>query len=152
MMLAESGHAVTQSHFGVLSVNEGVAMTDISGPRDKPAQRLSETRAEYFERTGFDAPASYVSASAPPAQQAKKSSGIGFSEWMLGLGGAFLFIGGLIVSAAASSAQSSFDGYGVDASLGWQAVGAAFSSLGVAMLLILVSIHAAVSVWRRNRA
>jgi len=128
-------------------------MTGISGPRDQPAQRLSETRAEYFERTGFDAPITPASVGKAPIKSPKESQGISFSEWMLGLGGALFVVGGLLISAAASSSASASGGYNsVGASLGWQTVGSALAVFGGAMLLILVSIHAAVSVWMRNRA
>jgi hypothetical protein len=129
----------------------------------RPRQNPTETNAEYKARTGYD-----VDVPVPVSKKpARSPHAIGGSEWALGIGGpVFLVLGWIIAGVAGESARheaavagysailsGSFDSgsSSLTSALGWQTFGGMLSWLGVALIVILLSIRAAVNTYLRHR-
>jgi len=134
-------------------------MSDDFGSNFEP-QRMSETNAEYRERNGLE-PLAPVQPARPVPSKVRKP---GWSEWTLGLGGSLLIVVGWIISATAFGALRHLDSPTFEEEMnnyfpaesdpsvffGWQAFGSTLSWIGFGLVLILVSIQAAVSTYFRH--
>lgn len=115
-------------------------MTKAESQLPRFTQHPSETLAEFNVRRGVEMPAREVRTVVIQPRKA----GVGASEWTLGLGGPALIILGIALIASASSSYGSTGATQA-------AFGSGLLGLGIVFCLVLITIHAAVSVWRRNR-